>query len=236
MYINSIFRTIQGEGPFTGKPHVFIRTQGCSVLCSFCDAKNTWKKLENKMTIDEILAKVDTLKTPNIKHLLITGGEPLEQEDFNELVQKIFDKYPDITISLETSGYLPINTVDGRVYVFMDIKLPSAKAKQQTPVSNFFNTSRNLIKMVVSDNTDWAVAKKIIHENPLISFIISPTMWDKYLVASRLVVGGIKEDVAKLAGAHINMSRELLSEIIEFTYSYSNVELRVQEHKILDID
>lgn len=37
LYISGIFATIQGEGPLTGTPAIFIRLSGCNLQCGFCD-------------------------------------------------------------------------------------------------------------------------------------------------------------------------------------------------------
>lgn len=39
--VQEIFHTIQGEGPFTGMPAVFLRLAGCNLKCHFCFVGNT---------------------------------------------------------------------------------------------------------------------------------------------------------------------------------------------------
>jgi len=83
--ISEIFVSIQGEGPQAGKPAVFLRTAMCNLTCSWCDTKYTWdwdnfeyEKEVKEMSIDEIKNKVTESW---IKHIVITGGEPLLQQD-----------------------------------------------------------------------------------------------------------------------------------------------------------
>ena len=37
LQVHSIFKTIQGEGPFCGTPCVFVRLAGCNLQCPACD-------------------------------------------------------------------------------------------------------------------------------------------------------------------------------------------------------
>ena len=85
MKISEIFESIQGEGIYAGKPAVFLRTALCNLKCSWCDTKYTWDwdnynydKEVKEVLNEEILNQISRFK---IKHLVITGGEPLLQQD-----------------------------------------------------------------------------------------------------------------------------------------------------------
>ena len=55
-----IFETLQGEGVHSGVPSFFIRLQGCSVNCFFCDEKPTWKyspELSQELNIKDIIER-----------------------------------------------------------------------------------------------------------------------------------------------------------------------------------
>jgi 7-carboxy-7-deazaguanine synthase len=77
-----IFETVQGEGTFLGVPSFFIRLQGCSVRCFFCDEKKTWAlgtKNEQILNYEEILEQLQIMNS-GLKRVVITGGEPTEQD------------------------------------------------------------------------------------------------------------------------------------------------------------
>ena len=102
LQVQDIFLTIQGEGPFTGRPAVFIRLGGCNLQCSFCD---TEFESFTTITLENILAQVQKLMpaintTPLI---VITGGEPLRQE-INPLCTQLITLGYDV--QLETNGLL----------------------------------------------------------------------------------------------------------------------------------
>src|SRR5262245_25349434 len=40
--ISETFRSLQGEGPYSGMPATFIRTGYCNLHCDWCDAWYTW--------------------------------------------------------------------------------------------------------------------------------------------------------------------------------------------------
>lgn len=74
--VNEIFYSIQGEGRHTGMPAVFLRLSGCSMNCSFCDTKYAFGA-GKEMGADALLN--DLAQYP-VKTVIITGGEPTEQD------------------------------------------------------------------------------------------------------------------------------------------------------------
>ena len=56
LFVTSMFFTLQGEGPFSGMPALFIRLAKCNLDCSFCD---TFFDDGDWMTYTEIEAKMD---------------------------------------------------------------------------------------------------------------------------------------------------------------------------------
>jgi 7-carboxy-7-deazaguanine synthase len=94
-----IFKTIQGEGFYSGHPAIFIRLGGCNLQCYFCDTEfDKYKKIK----ITSILTKVKKIiGTDKIKLIVITGGEPLRQpiEKLSELLLE-----ENFTIQIETNG------------------------------------------------------------------------------------------------------------------------------------
>jgi organic radical activating enzyme len=85
--VNSIFDTIQGEGPYAGWPATFIRLAGCNLQCVWCDTEYTTR---HDMFSEDIIGLV------NHELVVITGGEPFRQniallvqllKDLNHIVQ-----------------------------------------------------------------------------------------------------------------------------------------------------
>ena len=79
--IQSIFPTLQGEGPNTGVPSVFLRLGGCNLACSFCDTEfESFSAKPLADIISEIKKLAEDKSGIRVKHLVvITGGEPLRQ-------------------------------------------------------------------------------------------------------------------------------------------------------------
>jgi 7-carboxy-7-deazaguanine synthase len=81
--VQSIWFTIQGEGPFAGTPAVFIRLAGCSLSCFFCDT-DFESGYHNVLSVTSIGDKVLDALGASIGGyekilVVLTGGEPLRQ-------------------------------------------------------------------------------------------------------------------------------------------------------------
>lgn len=103
--VNSIFYTIQGEGPFAGAPSVFVRLAGCNLQCPACDTEYT--EFSN-MTIARILTQVN-MEWPHYKLkplIIITGGEPFRQ-DIRKLVETFLES--GCQVQIETNGTLHVD-------------------------------------------------------------------------------------------------------------------------------
>ncbi|AFE54439.1 7-carboxy-7-deazaguanine synthase QueE [Rickettsia typhi] len=103
--VQSIFKTIQGEGIFVGYPSIFIRLGGCNLACNFCDTEFEDFEL---IDIDQIINKVQNLSlnsknSKTINLVVITGGEPMRQP-IGLLCQKLLDQ--DFKVQIETNGTL----------------------------------------------------------------------------------------------------------------------------------
>lgn len=75
--------TIQGEGINAGAPATFIRMQGCTLACTWCDTLDVWPH-GNEYTFNEVLDLLapysHKYKNGN-QHIILTGGSPLKQQD-----------------------------------------------------------------------------------------------------------------------------------------------------------
>jgi len=97
--IHSIFHTIQGEGPFTGRPAVFIRLAGCNLQCPACDTEYTQGR--DVLPVHDVIETVRRMAHPSKAMVVITGGEPFRQ-NLSQLVSRLHDSGYDIQI--ETNG------------------------------------------------------------------------------------------------------------------------------------
>lgn len=103
--VHSVFNTIQGEGPFTGRHAIFIRLAGCNLQCPACDTAYTSPR--ESLTVEKLVAKVHETYQNNYQDsilVVITGGEPFRQ-NITFLARKLLNR--GYTVQIETNGTLP---------------------------------------------------------------------------------------------------------------------------------
>ncbi|MBB5350140.1 organic radical activating enzyme [Haloferula luteola] len=114
-----IFHTLQGEGVSVGKAAVFVRTSRCNLHCRWCDTDYTWNfkgtpwehdrgiKHDKAACTFEIspASLVERLATYPCRHIVLTGGEPLlQQEELLEAIRSLRQLDPEWTFEVETNG------------------------------------------------------------------------------------------------------------------------------------
>lgn len=77
--VEDIFYTIQGEGPYSGMPALFIRMSGCNLACTFCDTEFE-KYAEKPKTLGEVLEYIGHFSEQQRRLVVLTGGEPMRQD------------------------------------------------------------------------------------------------------------------------------------------------------------
>jgi len=187
--INEIYKSIQGESSFSGLPCTFIRFTYCNLRCSYCDTEYAFYEGDD-MTVDEIIKEVDKL---NCNLVEITGGEPLVQNGYIDLIKKLESKKYKVLI--ETGGALSIKNIPQNTHIILDLKCPSSNMQDKNLLENLdYIKSTDEIKFVIGDKNDYTWAKKVIKKYNLIkktSILISP-VYDK--IKPKKIVDWILKD------------------------------------------
>lgn len=174
--VSEIVSSVQGEGKHTGCPTTFIRLFKCNLKCAFCDTKYAQSQgNKRRLSIDTVLSYV--FKMGN-RHICITGGEPLLQENVFVLIYELVER--GYIISIETNGSVLLESGDNkRSYSYcMDIKCPSSKMDRFNRYENMAELKDiDEVKFVIGDINDYLFARDILHKYPTkATKIFSPVM------------------------------------------------------------
>ena len=154
--ITEIFLSLQGEANTVGYPTVFVRLTGCPLRCQYCDSAYAFSGGQIE-TLADIL---DQVANYNVSRVTVTGGEPLAQPGVFALMTALVDRQ--FSVSLETSGALPVDRVDPRVVKVLDIKTPDSAEVHRNLWDNIAHLQpHDQIKFVVCSrgDYDWARIK-----------------------------------------------------------------------------
>ena len=162
MYLIEIYKSVQGESSFAGRPCIFVRLAGCNLRCSWCDSEYTFTG-GHKMSSDEVVTEVKKLDP--VKLVEITGGEPLLQErELIPLMERLLAESYEIL--LETSGERPLANVPRQVHKIVDVKCPASGEGGSFRLENFAAlTLDDEVKFVIANREDYEFARDFVREH-----------------------------------------------------------------------
>ena len=159
------FVSINGEGAHAGETAAFIRFKGCNLSCSYCDTKwaNKNDALSSECTADSL---VRWAADQPVNNITLTGGEPLLQDDIEELIKKLLGL--GLRVEIETNGSLPLDRYikpDSRPAFTMDYKLPYSGMESAMRRDNFkLLNEHDTVKFVAGSVQDLDRAREIISD------------------------------------------------------------------------
>lgn len=201
MIVCEYFYSLQGEGTTTGVPAVFLRLAGCNLMCGGngtqrdkklyngatwrCDTIEVWmhgvSKQNEELAIDMQASCGAITRLREGAHLVITGGEPLIQQesivDFLVFLEKEYNLKP--FIEIETNATIqPIPTLASRVGQWNTspkLSNSGANGRIEPEVLKWFAAQPNTMsKMVISNKQDWDeimndyITKELINKNQIV--------------------------------------------------------------------
>ncbi|MCC6543350.1 MAG: radical SAM protein [Nitrospirae bacterium] len=172
MKVCEIFKSIQGETSYAGIQVLFVRTTGCNLRCRWCDTTYAYNEGED-YSIDEIVRILDKYDCRNV---VITGGEPLLQEEAPLLAENLVKN--GYKVFVETNGSMDVSQLHPDVIKILDIKCPGSGMADNIMWDNLnFISSNDEIKFIVADNNDYVWAKSVIDScrlTDICNVLISP--------------------------------------------------------------
>lgn len=221
MKLHEITTTIQGELPNMGRVCTLVRLSGCNLNCFYCDTDHSCKF---EMTPEEVLQKIDEI---NIREVLITGGEPLlQEEEVSKLFELMFERdreyKDDYSVVIETNGTLPVSGLYkwvGRTKIAMDLKpLPITTPQQFADSLKHIDQLYlgDVLKIIFWDNDSFEFGYKISEQIETRATIVFSPSWSLFG----------QEDMKP----YIKMIKEL-----QMQNPYKRFAFQLQLHKVLGV-
>ena len=107
--VHEVFKSIQGEGFYSGRAAFFIRLFGCPVHCPWCDSAGTWHRDYVPETVERCSLFDLTMQAvrSEVTMVILTGGEPTIHKGIEEM-PKLFHSFG-LKLHIETCGGFEIN-------------------------------------------------------------------------------------------------------------------------------
>jgi len=167
MRVCELFESIQGEGLTVGAPSFFVRTGRCSLGCLFCDTKYSWDG-GREYSPEELRLLVESSGLPDV---VITGGEPFEEEELPLLVELLTGLPSVRRITVETCGHIYREIPAEKLHLVLSPKPPTMGVKfPEGALLKFFKTYGELeLKYTLYSREDLELIENFLFKNrPLI--------------------------------------------------------------------
>jgi 7-carboxy-7-deazaguanine synthase len=163
MLVTEIFKSIQGESTFAGRPCVFVRLTGCNLRCHWCDTAYAFYGGE-RMPVDQVFDRVRELGGPLVE---FTGGEPLlQKQEVIPLAERLLAEGYEVLV--ETSGERYVGDLPRQVVKVVDVKCPGSGEGDKFCVENLRALERkDQMKFVILDEADYQYARRFIESHRL---------------------------------------------------------------------
>lgn len=213
--IKEIFTSIQGEGPYVGQKHIFVRFCRCNLNCKYCDTDFDIKNSKKYSPF----ALFDLLKNIDADTISFTGGEPLMELEFLEEFLKEYKNKLNKKIYLETNGVLYKNLE--KIIDFIDIISMDIKLKSASGMENFEENEKFL---------DIASKKEVF-----IKIVFDKNIKDEEIIKTASIAK--KHDSLIILQPKMPMDKDTDIEKIfnKFYKHYKNIRLIPQVHKFLNL-
>jgi organic radical activating enzyme len=166
VWVSETFYSVQGEGKYAGVPAVFLRTQGCNLLCRWpCDTIPVWKEGKS-YRYQELYKHWQRNKWighfEKGAHLVLTGGEPMErQEEVAGFLTYLQDKGSRPFIEVETNATVSRKpTFDSFVHHYTcspklsNSGMPLDRRRRVEVIEEFVEDKRAIFKFVIDVPSD----------------------------------------------------------------------------------
>lgn len=226
--IAETFVSPQGEGEHAGRLMQFIRMAGCTVgenfkphevtqemgelhvyqkKCTLYDGRtfacDTNYQMAKKMTIIEL---VDMTIGNRVKHVCLTGGEPLMHKQIAKLIDALLVV---ARVYIETSGTIPIDNKELESALIASYVAISPKKGFRDEYMTIPQLT-NEIKVLVDDKFKWYDLPEVIRHNPRKVFL-QPVNYE------------------------MAVNRDNMQRVLELQRAYPSVRISTQMHKIWNV-
>lgn len=162
--ISEVYRSLQGESTYVGRPCAFVRLTACDLRCRWCDTPEAFVG-GRTLSIDAVAAEVTRLGCSLVE---VTGGEPLLQADVYPLMARLLADGHEVL--LETGGHLSIDRVPDGVVIVLDVKCPASGHAGRMHWPNLVDLPATAeVKFVIEDRGDFEYARDVVTRHRLVA-------------------------------------------------------------------